>query len=352
LKPVLFDVLRSNSGYLKKYPKFDLFRFYVLTSVILSDKKSDLLNKWLVIINPNSGKRKGEKDWKLIQSLLVKNEFIFKHVFTEHKFHAINLSVDFIEKGYRKFIVVGGDGTLNEVINGIFLQKKIPTIDIKIGMIPVGTGNDWGRMYQISSDYQEAIKIIKNDNTFIQDAGMVKYAHHDELKSRYFVNMAGMGYDALVAKKTNLMKEKGGGGPFAYLINLFLGLIQYQYTNISLKIDNQDIFTGKIFSMNVGICKYNGGGMMQLPFAVPDNGLLDITVIRKASKFKVIKNIKNLYDGSFVKIPEVETFTGKQIEISSKPANSLFLEADGESLGHSPFEFTIIPKSIKLIRGD
>lgn len=318
----------------------------------MNDKKSDLQNEWLVIINPNSGKKKGKKDWKLIQTLLEKSEFKFKHIFTERKFHAIDLSIDFIEKGYRNLIVVGGDGTLNEVINGIFSQKKVPTTDIKIGMIPLGTGNDWGRMYQISEDYEQAIKIIKNDHTFIQDAGMVKYAHHKELKSRYFVNMAGMGYDALVAKKTNLMKEKGGGGAFAYLINLILGLIQYKHTIINLKIDDKDIFTGKIFSLNVGICKYNGGGMMQLPFAIPDNGLLDVTVIRNASKFKVIKNIKNLYDGSFVKIPEVETFTGKKVEIISKPKNSLFLEADGESLGHSPFEFSIIPKSVKLIRGD
>lgn len=313
--------------------------------------KSDLLNKWLVIINPNSGKRKGEKDWKIIQSLLKKNEFLFKHVFTKHKFHAIELSTKFVEKGYRNFIVVGGDGTLNEVVNGIFLQDKIPTTDIKIGMIPVGTGNDWGRMYKISSNYETAVRIIKNDHTFIQDAGMVTYTHHQKLKSRYFVNMAGMGYDALVAKKTNLMKEKGGGGAFAYLINLFLGLVQYRFTELELTVDSKKVFSGKIFSMSVGICKFNGGGMMQLPYAIPDNGLFDITLIRKASKFKVVTNIKNLYDGSFVKIPEVEVFSGTKVKIVSKIPASLFLEADGESLGHSPFEFTIIPKSIKLIQG-
>ena len=318
----------------------------------MSDKKTNFLKEWLVIINPNSGKKKGEKDWSLIQSLLNKYELTFKHVFTENRNHAIKLTIEHIKKGFRNFIVVGGDGTLNEVVNGIFQQKEIPSTEIKIGMVPVGTGNDWGRMYQISSDYEAAIRIIKTGNTFVQDAGIVKYIYHKEQKQRYFVNMAGMGYDALVAKKTNLMKEKGGGGSFAYLINLFLGLVQYQHTDISLIIDGNEIFTGKIFSLNVGICKYNGGGMMQLPFAIPDNGLFDVTLIRKASKFKVISNIKNLYDGSFVKIPEVATFTGTKIEITSNLGQDLFLEADGESLGHSPFEFSMIPKSIKLITGN
>jgi diacylglycerol kinase (ATP) len=318
----------------------------------LSDKKSDLANEWLVIINPNSGKRKGEKDWNQIQSILSQNGFQFKNVFTESKNHAIELTDFHIKKGYRNIIVIGGDGTLNEVINGVLQQQEVDSKEIKIGMIPIGTGNDWGRMYQIPADYHKAIEIIKKDQTFIQDAGKVRYAHHGKTESRYFVNMAGMGYDALVAKKTNLMKEKGGGGPFAYLINLFLGLVQYEHTDIKLSINGKEIFNGKIFTLSVGICKYNGGGMMQLPNAVPDNGMFDVTLIRKASKFKVIANIKNLYDGSFVKIPEVEMFTGNKIEIISRPAQSLFLETDGESLGHSPFEFEIISKCIKLIKGN
>jgi len=342
----------SNFGYIKIYPKFDPIQTY-LTTIILGDTKSDLFIKdWLVIVNPNSGKRKGEKDWSKIQSLLEKKGFSFKNVFTKHKNDAIEITTQYISDGYRNIIVVGGDGTFNEVVNGIFQQKIVGTKDIKIGMIPIGTGNDWGRMYQIPNDYESAIDIIQKDKTFIQDAGIVKYSSKEKIISRHFVNMAGMGYDALVAKKTNLMKEKGGGGPFAYLINLFLGLLQYQHTEINLRIDDDKVFAGKIFSLSIGICKYNGGGMMQLPYAIPDNGLFDITLIRKASKFKVISNIKNLYDGSFVKIPEVQTFTGKRIEITSNPAASLFLETDGESLGHSPFEFTIIPKSIQLIRGN
>ena len=98
-------------------------------------------------------------------------------------------------------------------------------------------------------------------------------------------------------------------------------------------------YTGKI--------KYNGGGMKQLPNAIPDDGLLDLTVIKKIGKAKIVRNIKNLYDGSFIDLPEVLTLRGKTVKIDSMP--KIYVEADGESLGHSPITFTIIPKSVNIL---
>ena len=111
----------------------------------------------------------------------------------------------------------------------------------------------------------------------------------------------------------------------------------------------KEIFSGKVFSVSIGICKYNGGGIMQLPHAIPDDGLFDITAIRKVSKFKVIRNLVNMYDGSFIKIKEVETFTGKDFRITGVPENSIYLETDGESLGNSPLDFKILKKKAKMV---
>ncbi len=306
---------------------------------------------WFVIVNPNAGKNKGEKDWPEIHKLLHEAGITHQALFTEHRNHAVNLAKEFIEKGYRKIIVVGGDGTLNEVINGIFQQTTCPTTDITVGMIMVGTGNDWGRMYNIKAKYKKAVKILKKERSFIQDAALVRYHDGDTKKSRYFVNMAGMGYDALVAKMTNKMKERGGGGSMAYLYNLLLGLFRYRYSSLHIQVDGMTVFEGNVFSMSLGICRFNGGGMMQLPFAIPDDGLLDLTIIKRTTKLTVVRNIKKLYDGSFIKLPFIQTHTGKTFIVASKPLNSFFLETDGESLGHSPFEFEVIPKSIKIITG-
>lgn len=306
--------------------------------------------KWLVVVNPKAGAGKCEKDWPAIRELLVKEGFSFITVMTEHPFHAIEITRNLVnENGFKKIIAVGGDGTLNEVVNGIFQQSRFPTTDITLGMITVGTGNDWGRMYKFPLNYEKAVRILRNERTFLQDVGKVKYRFETEDKSRYFINMAGMGYDALVAKKTNLMKAKGKGGPIAYLFNLVTGLFQYENVQLSIIVDGQEVVNDKVFSMSIGICRYNGGGMMQLPNAIPDDGQFDVTVIRQTSKLKVIRNIKNLYDGSFIKLPEVDTFRGKQISITSNPRHAIFLETDGESLGVSPLDFNIVHRAVKLI---
>lgn len=306
-------------------------------------------NEYLVVVNPNAGRKKGKKDWDKISSLLHRAGISFKAVFTEFQRHAIDISVTNIEKGYNKLIVVGGDGTMNEVVNGIFQQKRFPTSDISLGMITVGTGNDWGRMFNIPQEYAEAIRTIKKNSAFVQDAGVVKYYNGETEFSRYFVNIAGIGFDALVVSKANKKKEQGKGGAWSYLKSLIVSLMKYRSTRTMIFIDDREI-RNEVFNISIGICKYNGGGMMQLPYAVADDGLFDVTVINKISKYDVILNLKRLYNGTITRHPKVDAYKGKTIFIDSDPL--IHLETDGESLGHSPFTFEIIPRSIRVLTGE
>jgi diacylglycerol kinase (ATP) len=305
--------------------------------------------EWFVIVNPNAGKRKGEKDWLEITRQLNDAGIRYTNVFTEHKDHAAKLTRKYIESGYKNIIVVGGDGTLNEVVNAVFLQKHYPTTEITLAMIPVGTGNDWCRMFGIPLNYKQAIAFISRGTTFVQDAGKVTFVTSDDLrKTRYFINMAGMGYDALVAKKTNILKEQGKIRPFSYLLNMLTSLFSYHISESKIKFDGRSI-EFSIFSMSVGICQFNGGGMRQAPNAIPDDGLFDLTVITKVTKFEVFKNIKKLFDGTFIHLPQVSIYTADKVDIESSPP--LFLEVDGESLGHTPFHFEIVPLSVRVITG-
>jgi YegS/Rv2252/BmrU family lipid kinase len=308
-------------------------------------------NKWLVIVNPNAGKKKGEKDWPEISGLLEENGFDYVHEFTAHRNHAVNITEDYIKKGLRKIIVVGGDGTLNEVVNGIFRQDEVPSSDIIVGMIMVGTGNDWGRMYKLKEKYTKAVKILKKQRLFLQDAGVVRYYEGEHEKTRYFVNIAGIGYDAFVVMMTNKTKEKGGGGQLAYLMNLVKGLFRYHHSYLDIEVDGESVYKGKVFSMSVGICKFNGGGMMQLPFAIPDDGLLDVTIFKKVTKLTVLRHIKKLFSGTFTDLPFVETHRGKTVSVISANHNQSQLETDGESLGQTPFTFTVIPGCVNVITG-
>ena len=304
--------------------------------------------RWLVIVNPNAGRRKGLRDWDKISSLLREYRLKYNAVFTEAPGHAIQLTRRYIEEGIRWIIAVGGDGTMNEVVNGVFHQKTCPTTDITLGMITVGTGNDWGRMFGIPSSYKEAIRTILRHKTFVQDAGMVKYLNDSNMENRYFVNIAGMGFDAEVARKSNRSKEKGRGGPILYFMNIFSILMSYKYVNALISVDGLNI-ENTMFSMNVGICKYSGGGMIQVPNAIPDDGLFDLTVINRMSKAKIIRSLRRLYNGTINEHPKVDSYTGKSIRVDS--SDKIQLETDGESLGHTPIEFTMIPKSVKVITG-
>jgi YegS/Rv2252/BmrU family lipid kinase len=254
-----------------------------------------------------------------------------------------------ISKGYSKIIVVGGDGTMNEVINGVFGQNRIHTTEVMLGMISVGTGNDWARMFNIPSDYEGAIKTIKEQKTFIQDAGLVNYVKNGKEWNRYFINIAGMGFGARVAERTNRMKDMGKSGPFLYFYNIFYSLIRYRSLKAEIDIDGKTM-DRKIFSMNVGIGRYNGGGMIQVPHAIADDGLYSITLIKKMGKLNVIVNIKRLYNGTITKHSKVETYTARSVQILSQ--SRLQIETDGESLGHGPVRFQIIPRSIRVISGE
>jgi len=308
--------------------------------------KDDWKEIWLVIVNPNAGAGKCWLDWPKVETLLDSYGFKYHREFTLKKLHAIVLARKHINNGYRKIIVVGGDGTMNEVINGIFGQKRFETSEVILGMIPVGTGNDWGRMFGISNNYEEAIRTILTSKTFIQDAGKVVFQNRARTHHRYFVNIAGLGFDAMVVKKTNRLKDSGKSNPLIYKYNILTSLFQFKSPRATIEVDGKAV-TNNVVSVSVGICKYNGGGMMPLPDANPDDGLFDLTVIKKIARWDVIRSMKRLYDGSIVRHPRVETYQGKNIKISSN--STIFLETDGESLGHTPMIFEIIPKSICVL---
>ncbi|MCR4848455.1 MAG: diacylglycerol kinase family lipid kinase [Bacteroidales bacterium] len=308
-------------------------------------------NKWLVVVNPKASIGKSEKDWPEIQQLLTSEGVDFDFVMTAYQGHAISLVRDSItEKGYKNIISVGGDGTNNEVINGIFTQVRFPTTEITMGTIPVGTGNDWRRTFNFPEGYPQLVEIIKNGHVFPHDVGKVAYYNDGDAKVRYFLNAAGTGLNEMVCNRTNKLKSEGKGGSVRYMLNTASCLFQFKCVRIKLEIDDQEVLEDEILSISVGNCRFNGGGMMMMPHAFPDDGLFDITVVKKVGMLKFAANISNIYDGTFVdKLKEVSLYRGKKIRITSIPAHQLLLETEGETLTNSPFEFEMLPKAINMV---
>ncbi len=304
---------------------------------------------WIAIVNMAAGGGKTKKDWPIIAQILQREGVRYETFFTDRRLHASIIARNKIKEGYSKIIVVGGDGTMNEVINGVFSQKRIHTTEVMLGMISVGTGNDWAKTFNIPADYEGAVRTIKQQKTFIQDAGLVNYRKSGKEWKRYFINIAGLGFGAKVVERANRMKEKGKSGHMLYFYNIFYSLIQYRSKKAVIEIDGTS-YDRKIFSLNVGIGKYNGGGMIQVPHAIADDGLYSITLIKKIGKLNVIANMKKLYNGNIVKHSKVETYMAKSVQIDG--SSLLKVETDGESLGHGPVRFEIIPRSVTVISGD
>ncbi|HEY3388526.1 MAG TPA: diacylglycerol kinase family protein [Prolixibacteraceae bacterium] len=305
--------------------------------------------EWKVILNPHAGCGKGRRDKEKIVSILDNSGLSYTLHVSEQAGHSFELAKDLAINGATHFIVAGGDGTLNETVNGIFNGKNSLCDHIVIGMLPVGTGNDWIRTFGIPDHYQMAMDIILKGKTVVQDVGLVEYMQEDRNVSRYFVNIAGFGFDAMVATRANKLKNNGLSGLRVYIESFLWSYFNHKASQTIIAIDDS-ILRVNLFSAGVGIGKFNGGGMMQVPDANPVNGNFHITIIRNMSIWGIIGNFLKLYNGSFVHDYRVSTHIGKRVQISA--AIPLSGEVDGESIGNSNFNLLIIPHQLRVIYGD
>jgi YegS/Rv2252/BmrU family lipid kinase len=304
--------------------------------------------RWQVILNPHAGGGKGAHDQSKIEQLLSHSKINYQLTISHFPGHAIELAKDLVNNGATHLIIAGGDGTLNEVVNGIFLANQPSQKEITLGMLPVGTGNDWIKTFGIPDHYQKAIDIIKEYKTVKQDVGEITCLIDGETSKRYFVNIAGFGFDALVARNANNLKFKGITGIRVYIQSLLSGYINYKSRNTKIAIDGAILYVN-LFSASIGIGKFNGGGMMQVPEANPLQGLFHITVIRKIGIWGILTNFKGLYSGDFIHDRRVSTHTGKVIELQAD--SPLPGESDGETLGTGSFTVDMIAHRLRVIYG-
>ena len=304
-------------------------------------------NGWMVIVNPKAGSGSGLKDWPVISNQMNHSGLDFTCVFTEHKYHAVELTVKAINDGYRKIVAIGGDGTINEVVNGFFIQQQVPTTDISLAVIPAGTGNDWMRMFGIPKTYSDAVQSLVSEHTILQDVGLITYYETKIQHRRYMANAAGMGFDAMVNRRFNRLKDEGRWSKWLYIKSTLKELLRYRSKHFKVIIDGQVFYDNDVFSATVGVGKYNGGGMIPMPNAVIDDGLFDITVIKRVNVFSVLRHFRKLYNGKLYNYSKVLSAQCQHITVETRPESPI--EIDGEAMGYSPFTFELVPKSIKVV---
>lgn len=294
---------------------------------------------WFLIVNPSSGSSRFTKVWSNIQSELNKLNIDYDFAFTKSSKDEIRIVKSALKNGFQKLIVVGGDGTLHHVLNGIFKQNTIRTNQIKLGIIPIGTGNDWIKTYNIPNSIQKAIAVINNDKTATQDVGLI----HNNSTKEYFINVAGIGYDGYVVQKLQHLKKLGS---ISYLISGLYGLLFYKKSNYIIKTPNET-YTSKCLMVLFGICSYSGGGMKMTKDANPNDGLLDVTIAKDFSFFDLVFNLPKIYNGKIIHHSKVINLKTDKINVIDNKQESL-IEADGELVGRGSTQVSIIPKSIQV----
>ncbi|SDW09162.1 lipid kinase, YegS/Rv2252/BmrU family [Lutibacter oricola] len=299
--------------------------------------------KWFVIVNPTSGNGISKKLWPKIKQELIAQQFNFEVAFTEHEEHSTELVQNAINNNFLKIISVGGDGSLHNIINGIFNSNITNYKSIKLGVIPIGTGNDWVKSYQIPINYKKAIEIIKEEYIYQQDIG--KLSLTTLKKDFYFNNLAGIGFDGHVVNKVHKYKYLGF---LAYIIGALVSLIGFKRKNLHIEF-NETTISGKSLMLLIGIGKYSGGGMQLTENVKTNDGLFDISYVKKVSFFTVIKHISKIFNGKATQLPIFNTYKTSVIKVSIKNNENIYIQADGELIETDNFTASIIPRALQFI---
>ncbi len=295
-------------------------------------------NRWFVIVNPTSGNGSSKRKWPKIKTELQSNAFDFDFVFTEYANHSKEIIQNAIKQGFTKIICVGGDGTLHNIINGVQSQKQVNSSTIQIGIIPIGTGNDWIKTHSIPLNIKKSISIIKKGNIKQQDLGKITFID-EQRDAIYFNNLAGVGFDGFVVSKVGTYKYLGA---LAYLIGAVVGLFSFKNFNATI-VFNDTRITTKSLMVLVGLCKYSGGGMRLTKTPNPFDGLFDVSIAKDLTKLEIIQNLPKLFNGKIVEHPKVETYKVNELSISIDSEVKPFIQADGELIGKGNMNISIVP---------
>jgi YegS/Rv2252/BmrU family lipid kinase len=234
------------------------------------------------------------------------------------------------------FVVVGGDGTVNEVVNGVARTGA------EIAVLPCGTGQDFGRTHRIPSSFEDAVRVALGGETRTIDLGRVEL---EDGASRLFANVGSAGMSGAVARRANAMtKALGGRATFFYALTR--EFLAWRNTQVVVGLDGDVRREGALHDVIVANGRYHGGGMKLAPDAGQDDGLFDVVLIGDVTKLDFLTTAPKLYSGRYLSHPKVELLRSSAATIDA--AEPLPLEVDGEPIGTTPARFEIVPSALRL----
>ena len=285
------------------------------------------------LVNPASANGATGKRWPKVYRRARELGLDGDVLLSEQPRHLSVLARD-VADDYDLLVVVGGDGTLNEVVNGVVGK------DVELAVVPAGTGQDFGRTYGLPEKPDDALRVALAGRTRTVDLGRATWPGGEH----YFVNVGSVGMSGAVAQRANGMsKALGGRATFYYA--LVREFATWKNTEVTVRHDGGER-RGRMHDVIVANGRWHGGGMKLAPDAAPDDGLFDVVLIGDITKLDFVTTSPKLYGGGHVHHPRVEVLRSATVEIEA--AVPLPVELEGEPVGTTPARFEIVPRALRV----
>ncbi|HQF30514.1 MAG TPA: diacylglycerol kinase family lipid kinase [Hyphomicrobiales bacterium] len=307
-----------------------------------------------VAINPHAGGGSVGRAWPDLERLLGQRIGAFDHILARDHGDITRHVGAAVAAGARRVIAVGGDGTVNEAVNGLGRPDGGIAEGVAFGVVPIGTGGDFARHFGISADPEVAVAAILAGKTRAIDIGRVRLVDGDGRPgARLFANIASFGISGLVDREVAALSARQWlNGTAAYFLATVLAIFGHRTQRIRLKLDDDpvvEIDTALVVAAN---CRYFGGGMMIAPDADPADGALDVIVLRGASKWTLLKDFSLVYRGRHRAHPQITITRARRLQVEPAPDNrggAVLLDIDGEAIGQLPATFEVLPGALRVL---
>ena len=300
----------------------------------------------LLIVNPRSANGSTGRRWPAIEGKLRSLLPPFDVAFSERPLHATAIAREATGR-YGCIALVGGDGTVNEVANGLVADDRPLRPDLTLGIIPRGTGADFVRTLGIPRDLEGAAERLARGKVLEIDVGKVRYRSPDGSETvRYFLNEGEIGMGAAASDRVN-RSSKRLGGRLSFLRATLITALSYRPHLVNLSLDGAPAQQMLLTNVWLANGQYSGGGIRMAPRARLDDGLLDVVCIGKLSRLQTVIFLPKLRSGAFIDLPQVTYLTARRIEAESEVP--VLIEVEGEAIGSLPATFELIGERLKVI---
>ena len=299
---------------------------------------------WLAIVNPASGRAGARAVWPDVERELGRAGVSVDVELTTRPHEGEAIACAAARAGRRRILVAGGDGSVHDVVNGVMNCGLDADDRVTLAVAPGGTGNDWARSLGIGRDPQAIVASIVGGRTSLLDVGVIDFPQAPAPTRRWFVNVAGAGYDAHVIAH---LPERIPSA-LSYIKGALSGLASYRSALFHVAADDVKIDSRLLLAL-VANGRYCGNHMDVAPNARPDDGMLDVVLIDDVSLASALMKIAKLYRGTILGDPVVRYLRTTSVRIDSVPR--VAVEADGQVVGETPAEFSLRPRAIQVVTG-